>query len=131
MSMKYGSTVTSPRDYAATIEHAKAALKEFGFGVLSEIDVAKTLKEKIGAEMEPYIILGACNPGFAHKALQVEPDLGLLLPCNVVVMQREGKVYVKAIDAIAMLGVTGNPDLTATAAEVNVLLAKALNNSVA
>ncbi len=129
--MKYGSTVSSPRDYATTIEHTKAALKEYGFGVLCEIDVAKTLKEKIGAEMEPYIILGACNPGFAHKALQVEPDLGLLLPCNVVVMQQGGKVFVKAIDAHAMLGVTGNPDLTATAAEVNTLLAKALNDSVA
>ncbi|MHB8461937.1 MAG: DUF302 domain-containing protein [Vulcanimicrobiaceae bacterium] len=129
--MKYGTTVTSPRDYATTIEYAKAALKDCGFGVLCEIDVAKTLKEKIGAEMEPYIILGACNPGFAHKALQIEPDLGLLLPCNVVVMQQNGQVYVKAIDAHAMLGVTGNPELTATAAEVNTLLAKALSASVA
>ncbi len=101
------------------------------YGVLTEIDVAATLKKKIGAEIEPYVILGACNPTFAHQALQREPDLGLLLPCNVVVMQKAGKTYVKAIDAGAMLGVTGNRELTALAGEVDAHLAGTLKSLTA
>lgn len=117
--MTYGSTLAVTQGFDAMLERTRTVLKEHGFGVLCEIDVAKTLKEKIGVEMEPYTILGACNPRFAHQALQLEPDLGLLLPCNVVVLQRNGQVEVKAIDATAMLGVTGNSDLTGIATEVN------------
>ena len=117
--MKYGHETAVEGKFDEIIDRTKAALAERGFGVLTEIDVAATLKKKIGAEIEPYVILGACNPTFAHQALQREPDLGLLLPCNVVVMQKEGKTYVKAIDAGAMLGVTGNTDLIALAGEVD------------
>jgi len=108
------------------VARTKAALKERGFGVLTEIDIAATLKQKIGAEVAPYVILGACNPHFAHQALQIEPDLGLLLPCNVVVMQRGSEIFVKAVDAQAMLGVTGNAALVPMAESVDELLEGAL-----
>ncbi|MDH2910823.1 MAG: DUF302 domain-containing protein [Candidatus Eremiobacteraeota bacterium] len=125
--MKYGHETVVEGKFEEVIDRTKAALAERGFGVLTEIDVAATLKKKIGAEMEPYVILGACNPTFAHQALQREPDLGLLLPCNVVVMQKSGKTYVKAIDAGAMLGVTGNTELIGVAGEVDTLLKETLN----
>lgn len=125
--MKYGHETVVEGKFEEVIDRTKAALAERGFGVLTEIDVAATLKKKIGAEMEPYVILGACNPTFAHQALQREPDLGLLLPCNVVVMQKGGKTYVKAIDAGAMLGVTGNTELVGVAGEVDALLKETLN----
>uniref|UniRef100_E6Q3A9 DUF302 domain-containing protein n=1 Tax=mine drainage metagenome TaxID=410659 RepID=E6Q3A9_9ZZZZ len=125
--MKYGHETVVEGKFEEVIDRTKAALAERGFGVLTEIDVAATLKKKIGAEMEPYVILGACNPTFAHQALQREPDLGLLLPCNVVVMQKSGKTYVKAIDAGAMLGVTGNTELVGVAGEVDALLKETLS----
>ncbi len=124
--MKYGHETVVEGNFEEVIDRTKAALAQRGFGVLSEIDVAATLKKKIGADMEPYVILGACNPTFAHQALQREPDLGLLLPCNVVVMQKDGKTYVKAIDAGAMLGVTGNTELVGVADEVDSLLKETL-----
>ena len=124
--MKYGHETVVEGNFDEIIDRTKAALAQRGFGVLSEIDVAATLKKKIGADMEPYVILGACNPTFAHQALQREPDLGLLLPCNVVVMQKDGKTYVKAIDAGAMLGVTGNTELVGVADEVDSLLKETL-----
>ncbi len=129
--MKYGHETVVEGKFEEVIDRTKAALAERGFGVLTEIDVAATLKKKIGAEIEPYVILGACNPKFAHQALQREPDLGLLLPCNVVVMQKAGKTYVKAIDAGAMLGVTGNRELTALAGEVDAHLAGTLKSLTA
>jgi len=125
--VKYGHETVVEGKFEEVIDRTKAALAERGFGVLTEIDVAATLKKKIGAEMEPYVILGACNPTFAHQALQREPDLGLLLPCNVVVMQKSGKTYVKAIDAGAMLGVTGNTELVGVAGEVDALLKETLS----
>jgi len=124
--VKYGHETVVEGNFEEVIDRTKAALAQRGFGVLSEIDVAATLKKKIGADMEPYVILGACNPTFAHQALQREPDLGLLLPCNVVVMQKDGKTYVKAIDAGAMLGVTGNTELVGVADEVDSLLKETL-----
>ncbi len=129
--MKYGHETVVEGKFEEVIDRTKAALAERGFGVLTEIDVAATLKKKIGAEIEPYVILGACNPTFAHQALQREPDLGLLLPCNVVVMQKAGKTYVKTIDAGAMLGVTGNTALTALAGEVDAHLAGTLESLTA
>ena len=126
--MKYGHETVVEGKFDEVIDRTKAALAQRGFGVLTEIDVAATLKKKIGAEIEPYVILGACNPTFAHQALQREPDLGLLLPCNVVVMQKEGKTYVKAIDAGAMLGVTGNTELVALAGEVDSHLSETLRS---
>ena len=126
--MKYGHETVVEGKFDEIIDRTKAALAQRGFGVLTEIDVAATRKKKIGAEIEPYVILGACNPTFAHQALQREPDLGLLLPCNVVVMQKEGKTYVKAIDAGAMLGVTGNTELVALAGEVDAHLSETLRS---
>ena len=96
-----GKTVSCGFDEA--VSRAEAALKEQGFGVLTRIDVKATLKEKLGLDRTPYIILGACNPPFAHQALEAEPQVGLLMPCNVVVRQDEkGTVHVEAMNAAMM-----------------------------
>lgn len=86
----------------------EAALKEEGFGVLTEIDVKTTLKEKIDVDFEPYVILGACNPGFAHKALTIQPAIGMLLPCNVTLHEIDGKTRVSLIDPLQMLALEGD-----------------------
>jgi uncharacterized protein (DUF302 family) len=124
---RYGRFVTVSMGVERAVAAAKAALKEEGFGVLSEIDVAKTLKEKVGAEIEPYVILGACNPLLAKAGLAAEPSLGLLLPCNVVVRQSGGATLVGAIDALSMLEVTDNNALEPIANDANVALGKALD----
>jgi uncharacterized protein (DUF302 family) len=111
----------SPIDEA--VERTTAALKAEGFGVLTRIDVDKTLKAKIGVDVEPYVILGACNPGFAHRALQAEPESGLLLPCNVIVYKVGDKSAVSIVDPAQMLGVVDdNPELDALASEVEISL---------
>lgn len=95
------------------------SLKEQGFGVLTEIDAKKVLKEKLGLERKPYKILGACNPHFAHKAIDMEPEIGTLLPCNVLVYEREdGRVVVTAMDPEAALKLVGNPSVEEIAKEV-------------
>ncbi|MDX1646151.1 MAG: DUF302 domain-containing protein [Longimicrobiales bacterium] len=116
----------SPQDVE---ERVRAALGEEGFGVLTEIDVKETLKEKLDVEFRPYKILGACNPPLAHRALSNETDIGLLLPCNVVVYEgdAEGKTVVAAMDAVQQLGVTGREDMEELATEVNQRLERALN----
>lgn len=97
----------------------REALQAEGFGVLTEIDVAATLKKKLDVDVPPYRILGACAPPFAHRALQIEPDLGLLLPCNVVVREDpEGGTVVEALDPVVQLGVSDNPELAQLAVEV-------------
>ncbi len=119
---KYGFSRTVDIPYAEAVEKARAALKEEGFGVLCEIDIKEKLKEKLGVDFRNYVILGACNPPLAYKTLQEEIDIGLLLPCNVIVYEADeaGKSVVAAIDARAMLSVVGNnPKLDAVAAEVN------------
>jgi uncharacterized protein (DUF302 family) len=117
----FGTTLDSPIDEA--VERTTAALKAEGFGVLTRIDVDKTLKAKIGVDVEPYVILGACNPGFAHRALQAEPELGLLLPCNVIVYKVGDKSAVSIVDPAQMLGVVDdNPELDALASEVEISL---------
>ncbi len=104
-----------------------AALKDAGFGVLTRIDVAETLKEKIGVERPPYVILGACNPKLAHRGLSLEPELGLMLPCNVIVYKDdEGQTVVSAIDPAAMVGMIDNPDLVCLVEEARPLLQQAL-----
>jgi Uncharacterized conserved protein len=106
---------------------AVAALKEVGFGILTRIDVAATLKEKIGVERAPYVILGACNPKLAHRALEMEPEIGLLLPCNVIVYRDEdGRTVVSVIDPAAMVQVAANPQLQRLVEEARPLLEQAL-----
>jgi len=112
----FGTVVSLP--YAEAVERTKAALKEQGFGVLCEIDVKQTMKEKRGIDFRPYVILGACNPALAEKALEAEPDLGLLLPCNVVVYATEGGSVVEAMNPEPVLGLVGNPALTPIASDV-------------
>lgn len=111
----FGTSLNLPYDEA--IQRVKDALKAEGFGVLTEIDVRKTMREKLGAEMESYIILGACNPPLAHRALEQELDIGLLLPCNVVVRAAGTGSRVDVADPQAMLGIVGNVQLNAVAEE--------------
>ena len=116
--------------YADAVEKVKAALKSQGFGVLTEIDVKKTLKEKLDADFRPYVILGACNPPLAHRAFTADLDVGLLLPCNVVVFSEgaegEGGSVVRVMDPVAVMGVAKNDALLPLAAEVRTKLEKAL-----
>lgn len=107
-------------------ERVQAALKEEGFGILTQIDVQATLKEKIGADIPPYTILGACNPKLAHRSLQAEPRVGLMLPCNVVVEEQPGGAKISALDPGAMMGVFDNPALEAVAAEARERIVRAL-----
>lgn len=117
----FGVTLNVPIDEA--IERTTAALKAEGFGVLTTIDVRKTLNEKIGVEFEPYVILGACNPHLAHRALQAEHELGLLLPCNVIVHEHDGASAVSIVDPDQMLSVAGdNPELREVAVEASARL---------
>jgi uncharacterized protein (DUF302 family) len=127
--MKYFVSKTIEGEYNATIEKVTAALKEIGFGVLTTIDVRKTLKEKIDFDFKPYIILGACNPHFASKALSMEDKLGVLLPCNVLVIdQGDGKIEVAAMEPAAMIESIGNQELTQLAAEVSQRIEHMVNN---
>ena len=103
--------------YEQALEKTVAALKTEGFGVLTEIDVKSTLKQKLDADFRKYTILGACNPPLAHKALSTELDLGLLLPCNVIVYEEEGGSVVSIIDPLMMLGMVDNPELEQVAQE--------------
>ena len=116
----FGTTLAVPFEEA--IERAKVALKEEGFGVLSEIDVQATLRAKIGVDFERYTILGACNPQLAHRALQAEHELGPLLPCNVVVHDHNGGSAVSIVDPDAMLGVVESEALREVAREAKARL---------
>jgi len=122
----YGIRVTTDLDYRSAIDAVTASLKEQGFGVLTEIDVQDTLKKKIGVEFRKYMILGACNPELAHRGLTAETDLGLLLPCNVIVYEGDEGTVVSAIDPKIMLGVVDNPELSTVAAEAESRLRAAI-----
>lgn len=117
MNVTYGFGTNLNVSYEEAIPRVKEALKAEGFGVLTEIDVRQTLHEKLGAEMEPYLILGACNPQLAHRALEQEPDIGLLLPCNVVVRSLGQGSRVDVADPQEMLGMVGNEQLHPIAEE--------------
>ena len=115
--MDYERNITIDMPYAEAVRHTREALAEQGFGILTEIDVQATLKEKRGLDMEPYVILGACNPDLTHQALGVERAIGVLLPCNVVVSSVDAGSRVQILDPQMMASVTGLPQLQPIADE--------------
>lgn len=124
----YGLRVTLNVPYEAALAGVTAALKEEGFGVLTEIDVQATLKKKLDANFRRYAILGACNPPLAYQALQNELEIGLLLPCNVIVYETDaGQSIVSIVNPMAMMGVTDNPALQNVANEAQARLSRVIN----
>ena len=132
-TMDYRMTATVDLPYDRAVERTREALAREGFGVLSEIDVAATLKKKLDADFRPYVILGACNPSFALQALTAERDIGVLLPCNVVVYAADepGKSVIAAVDPEVSLSRVGRDTLQPVATEVKARLRRALDAVVA
>ena len=126
--MEYGTTVTTDLNFDDAVARTREALQEQGFGVLTEIDVRATLKSKLDQDMEPYLILGACNPQLAHQALEVERDIGLLLPCNVVVRRDGDRTLVQALDPQVMVSLPGRPELQPVADDASRRLHAALQS---
>ena len=119
----YGFNIQVKGSFDDTVKRVTEALKTEGFGVLTDIDVQATMKAKLGIDGKPYRILGACNPPLAHKAITADPDIGLLLPCNVVVREdAQGKIIVGFMDPIAVLKLTDNPGITDIAKDVRARL---------
>lgn len=114
----YTLSTTTSLSFDQAVARVRDELTAEGFGVLCEIDVRATLEQKLGVDREPYVILGACNPPLAHAALEAEPELGTLLPCNVVIYEQQGETHIAAVDAERMLSIVGNDELEATAGEV-------------
>jgi uncharacterized protein (DUF302 family) len=127
LETSYGLKVDLPLPYDAALERVIDALKQEGFGVLTTIDVARTLKEKLDRDFRRYVILGACNPGLADRALHADLDIGLLLPCNVIVYERDaGASTVAAMAPLAAMALVRNPDVTAVAKQADAKLRSAL-----
>lgn len=124
--MQYGFSKTVDMPYEQAIEKVTAELKKEGFGVLSSIDVKETLKQKINVDFKKYTILGACNPPIAHKALLEEEELGLLLPCNVIVYEKEGETRVSIFDPMVMTWIIENDQMKPIATEVQERLQRVL-----
>jgi uncharacterized protein (DUF302 family) len=124
--MQYGFSKTVDMSYEQTIEKVTAELKKEGFGVLTSIDVKETLKQKINVDFKKYTILGACNPPIAHKALQEEEELGLLLPCNVIVYEKDDKTRVSIFDPMVMTLIMENDQMKPLATEVQERLQRVL-----
>lgn len=123
----YSLTARLATSFEDAVARARAALAAEGFGVLTEIDVRATMQKKLGAETRPYLILGACNPALAHQALQAEPAIGVLLPCNVVVAEDDdGGCTVSAVDPVALFSVVGRPDIQPVAEDVRARLERVL-----
>ena len=129
LATSYTLSSTSELDHAEAVQRVRDELRAEGFGVLCQIDVQATLKEKLDVDGEPYVILGACNPPLAHQALAAEPDLGTLLPCNVVVYRRDAMTHIAAIDAERMLSIVGNDDLAPVAAQVRAKLGRVIERA--
>jgi uncharacterized protein (DUF302 family) len=123
---RYGMFVKTNLPYDEALEQTRGALREQGFGVLTQIDVKATMKEKLGVDFRHYDIIGACNPPLAHGALSSEIDIGLLLPCNVVVYEDDGGTTIGALDPEMMMGMTGNAALSEVAGEAKERLQNAL-----
>ena len=122
----YALTRDVDAPFSEVVERIRAALADEGFGVLTLIDVQSTLKEKLDAELEPYVILGACNPHLARRGLELEPDHGVLLPCNVVVRAGDGTTHVAAMEPMAALALADNADLEPLAREARERVARAV-----
>ena len=114
----YTLSASSDEDFGDAVRRVREELAREGFGVLCEINVQATLKQKLGVDRDPYLILGACNPRLAHQALEAEPQLGVLLPCNVIVYEQNGRTQIAAVDAERMLSIVENAQLAATATTV-------------
>jgi uncharacterized protein (DUF302 family) len=129
-NITYGISITVSLPFERALARTREALAAEGFGILTEIDVAGTLKKKLDVEFRPYVILGACNPPLAHRALTAELDIGLLLPCNVIVYRAEDPncSVVAALDPVAALSLTGNEAVQPLAEEVRVRLQRVLAN---
>jgi len=125
--MSYGYKKKVNLSYAQAVERTKDELKKEGFGVLTEIDVTATLKKKLDVDYENYVILGACNPPFAYQALQAERDIGLLLPCNVIVYEDDGATWVSAIVPTVAMSMVENEELGSIAVEVEQKLEKVVD----
>jgi uncharacterized protein (DUF302 family) len=126
--MSYGFSKTVSVPYEQAIERVTEELKKEGFGVLTTIDVRDTLKKKLDVDFNKYIILGACNPPFAHKALVAEEQIGLLLPCNVIVYEKNGRTTVAAFDPMTMATLVENEALKSIAEEVTARLRRVINS---
>jgi uncharacterized protein (DUF302 family) len=124
--MQYGFSKTVSLSYEQAVEKVTDELKKEGFGVLTTIDVKETLKKKLDVDFKKYIILGACNPPFAHKALTVEEEIGLLLPCNVIIYEKENATAVSIFDPMVMMAVLGNDNMKPIAEEVKQRLERVL-----
>jgi len=126
--MKYGYTKQLKLNFDEAVEKVKEELSKEGFGILTEIDVKDTLKKKINVDFDNYIILGACNPSLAHKALQAEQEIGLLLPCNVIVYEKDGEVFVSGIMPTVAMGMVENEKLSCIGEEAEEKMKKVINS---
>jgi uncharacterized protein (DUF302 family) len=126
--MAYDISTSLDLPFPQAVDRVRAALAEQGFGVLTEIDVQATMRAKLGEEMEDYLILGACNPPLAHRALEADRHIGLLLPCNVVVRAADGRTVVEAMDPQLLVTVTGQAELAPVADEAAARLRAALDS---
>ena len=116
--MNYYTAVRVHAPFEDTVARTRALLADEGFGVITEVDVRETMRRKLGIDFRNYLILGACNPPLAHKALESEDKIGVMLPCNVIVQQQDDGVEVAAMDPVAAMGTIGNPQLEAVATQV-------------
>ena len=126
--MSYYIATTLEEPFETAISLTEEALKKEGFGIVSRIDIQDALKTKIGVEFRPYVILGACNPALAHEALKLEDKVGTMLPCNVVVQDREGATEIAAIDPVASMQAIQNPGLQQAAQEVRGRLQRVIHS---